>query len=391
MKIAYVMINCNRRDGSARAVVEVAERMAADHEVHLFARKVEDTDLTRITWHRIPGPGWPEIGDFASFFVLASRAISLADYDIIHSVGCNVGHANVYTIQNIQPAKRRHLGRIASTEKVSLPRRFTRWLYLEGTSRAEHIAYTQRPNRTLPLFLPVSAGVARELREEYDIGSAPVQIIPNAADVEKFHPCQPAERLERREALGLDADDILFAFVGGEWARKGLDLAIQSAAYWKNPRARLVIFGADPDSARFVRMVEDLQLIGRVVFAGFRRDLDVHLPACDAMLFPSWYEAFSLATIEAAACGLPLIAPPINGTEDFIEPGQTGYFTTHDPKSIADVVNSVCDHPERLAEMGRLARARVESNYTWDRVASLTADAYSDYLVSQAISGGDVK
>jgi glycosyltransferase involved in cell wall biosynthesis len=390
MKIAYVMINCNRVDGSARAVVEVAERMATGHEVHLFARKVEDVDLSRITWHRVPGPGWPEIGDFATFFALASRLVCATDYDIIHSVGCNVPHANVYTIQNIQPAKRRHLGRIASSEKVSLPRRFTRWLYLEGTSRAEHLAYTHRAGKVPPLFLPVSAGVARELREEYAIGPAPVHIIPNAADIEKFHPCSSADRVERREALGLKADHLLFAFVGGEWARKGLDLAIQSVARWTNSRARLVVFGSDPDSARFVRMAEDLGLSDRVVFAGFRRDLDVHLPACDAMLFPSWYEAFSLATIEAAACGLPLIAPPINGTEDFIEPGQTGYFTTHDPNSIAEVVNSVCERPERLAEMGRIARARVEANYTWDRVASLTASAYADYL-AQSPTGGHAK
>ena len=42
MKIAFSMINCNRRDGSARAVNEVAERLAdRGHEVHLYARKAE--------------------------------------------------------------------------------------------------------------------------------------------------------------------------------------------------------------------------------------------------------------------------------------------------------------------------------------------------------------
>ena len=45
--IAFAMINCNRRDGSARAVNEVAERLAQRHEVHLFARKAEDLDLEK--------------------------------------------------------------------------------------------------------------------------------------------------------------------------------------------------------------------------------------------------------------------------------------------------------------------------------------------------------
>ena len=67
MRIAFAMINCNRRDGSARAVNEVAEILAArGHEVHLYARKAEDLDLDAIRWHRVPGPGWPEVADFSS-------------------------------------------------------------------------------------------------------------------------------------------------------------------------------------------------------------------------------------------------------------------------------------------------------------------------------------
>ena len=68
MKIAFSMINCNRRDGSARAVNEVAERLAdRGHEVHLFARKAEDLDLGKVRWHRIAwawlagSGGFPEL------------------------------------------------------------------------------------------------------------------------------------------------------------------------------------------------------------------------------------------------------------------------------------------------------------------------------------------
>ena len=57
------MINCNRRDGSARAVNEVAEKLAdRGHEVHLFARKVEDLDLNKIRLHR----GTAELGGLRS-------------------------------------------------------------------------------------------------------------------------------------------------------------------------------------------------------------------------------------------------------------------------------------------------------------------------------------
>ena len=84
------------------------------------------------------------------------------------------------------------------------------------------------PGRRPPLFLPVSRGVERELRENYDIGPAPVKIVPNAADLKIFKPIPEEQRLAWRRENGLGADDVVLIFAGGEWVRKGLDLAIRA-------------------------------------------------------------------------------------------------------------------------------------------------------------------
>jgi UDP-glucose:(heptosyl)LPS alpha-1,3-glucosyltransferase len=85
-----------------------------------------------------------------------------------------------------------------------------------------------------------------------------------------------------------------------------------------------------------------------------------------------------LATIEAAACGLPIVATKINGTEDFILPGVTGEFIEHDVGQIAATLRSLIENRETLREMGRAGRARVEAEYTWDRVTTLTEEAYRE-------------
>src|ERR1700721_2582411 len=72
LRIAFAMINCNRRDGGSRAVNEVAERLAKEHEVYLFARKVEDLDLSRIRWRKMPGIPWPEVADFVTYHWLGN-------------------------------------------------------------------------------------------------------------------------------------------------------------------------------------------------------------------------------------------------------------------------------------------------------------------------------
>jgi glycosyltransferase involved in cell wall biosynthesis len=383
LKIAFAMINCNRRDGSARAVNEVTERLAdRGYEVHLYARKAEDLDLGKIRWHKVPGPGWPEVANFLSYYVSVNRSIPERYFDIVHSIGCNTLRANVITIQNIQPAKKKILDRLGSLEKISPFRRATRAAHLKVTSDAEFKLYTHRPGRRPPLFLPVSRGVERELRDNYDIGPAPVKIIPNAADLNIFKPISEEQRLAWRSENGLGVDDVVLIFAGGEWVRKGLDLAIRGLALVSNPKAKLFIAGDDPARETLKGLADECQVTDRVIFGGFRKDVPLALASSDIFLFPSWYEAFSLATIEAAACGLPVVATSINGTEDFIEPGVTGDFVKSEPQSIAEVIAPLVQDPEKRTAMGRNARQLVEQRYTWDRVTDATEEAYKEYLAA---------
>lgn len=169
-------------------------------------------------------------------------------------------------------------------------------------------------------------------------------------------------------------------FAGGEWARKGLDFAIQAMAHIKDVPLTLFVAGDDPDRARFTAMARAAGVEERIIFGGFRQDMPKALGAADLFLFPSWYEAFSLATIEAAACGLPVVATFINGTEDFITPGVNGDFIEHDAEQIASVLRRLCSQPEHLKTMGINARQCVETHYTWDRIAQMTEDAYLEHL-----------
>ena len=381
MRIAFAMINCNRRDGSARPVNEVAERLARrGHDVHLFARKAEDLDLGLVRWHRIPGPGWPEVLDFSTYHLLANIRFRRRDFDVVHSIGCNTARADVVTIQNIQPAKSRVVERFVDGAGVSLPRRFTRWLYDRVTSSAEHRIYTCRPGVRPPLFLPVSRGVEAELREHYDIGDAPVRIIPNAADTAIFHPVDEVARAAWRSANGFGPGDLICLFSGGEWARKGLDLAIRAIGLIDRPEVKLFVAGDDAERERFKSLAVECGAGLRVVFGGFRRDIAAVMGASDLFLFPSHYEAFSLATLEASACGLPIVATKINGIEDLIRPGENGEFISRDPSQIARVLTPLLAAPAALRSMGAAARAIVERTYTWDRVATMTEEAYRSVL-----------
>ena len=133
-------------------------------------------------------------------------------------------------------------------------------------------------------------------------------------------------------------------------------------------------------SAGFESLAGEVGVRERVIFGGFRRDLPTVLGASDIFLFPSRYEAFSLAIIEAAACGLPIVASRINGTEDFITPGENGFFIEHNAGDAARALRLLIANADLRKAMGRAGRRLVEAGYTWDRVAAMTEAAYFEYL-----------
>ena len=74
-----------------------------------------------------------------------------------------------------------------------------------------------------------------------------------------------------------------------------------------------------------------------------------------------------------------MVATRINGTEDFITPGENGDFIEHDAVQVASVLRRLCADPQHLKVMGSNARKNVEMNYTWDRIAQMTEEAYLAY------------
>ena len=101
----------------------------------------------------------------------------------------------------------------------------------------------------------------------------------------------------------------------------------------------------------------------RVVFAGMQKDVRPFLWAADAFILPSAYETFSLVAYEAAAAGLPLIAPPLNGIEELIRDGENGFVVDRCRERIAAALKSFAELPEASRiTMGRRASS-VASEY----------------------------
>jgi glycosyltransferase involved in cell wall biosynthesis len=102
-------------------------------------------------------------------------------------------------------------------------------------------------------------------------------------------------------------------------------------------------------------------LADRVIFSGMQRDVRPFLWAADVFPFPSAYEVFSLAMLQAAAAALPLLVTQISGTNEFFEHGVHGLAVTREPTDIAAGLAKMVDmgDDERRA-LGRAAQQAVQ-------------------------------
>lgn len=233
-------------------------------------------------------------------------------------------------------------------------------------------------NRT-GILCPVSSGIGREL--EAALGpQTPMQVIPNGVDTAVFKP-DPDRRKAIRSSVGVE-NSLVAVFVGGDWARKGLATlidGISQTSAWK-----LLVIGSG-DERRFADYAMSLGVRNRVVFAGPTDRVQDWLLAGDVYVTASAYEAFSLAMLEGAACGLPILSGEINGTEHIVTTDTGLLLRPCTPETLARALLAM-QEPSARAALGAGARRRSLA-FTW----RTHCDEYATLYKTLAKVGNDTR
>lgn len=204
----------------------------------------------------------------------------------------------------------------------------------------------------------------------------------------------PGERAGARRALGYDLDAPILLFVGRIQPLKGPDVAIRALAALERRDARLVIVGGasgvhgDAETDRAHALVAELGLADRVEFVEPQPHhiLSTYYRAADVVLAPSRSESFGLVALEAAACGIPVVASAVGGLLSLIDDGRTGRLIAgRDPADYARAADAIIADPGMSASMGAAAVERAR-RYTWGFAAARLRRAYSDIAVRDLVS-----
>ncbi len=216
---------------------------------------------------------------------------------------------------------------------------------------------------TAALARPTFLAVSEEVRRDYErhLGLRDVEVIYNFMDVEPFQNRVAAQdRAVARAALGVPEDAPLALHVGRLHRQKGHDVLLRAlaAARARVPALRLVLVGRGPEEGALRRLAGELGVEGAVRFHGEAADVAPLYRAADLFAFPSRYEAFGIALLEAMAAGLPAVASRTGGIVELATGESALLVGVDDVGAVAGALAQLGADPRLRARMGTAAAAR---------------------------------
>lgn len=211
------------------------------------------------------------------------------------------------------------------------------------------------------------AQVLREQRMSYDVG-----IWTRGVDREIFSPSK--RDMAWRRSLGIADDEPVIGFVGRLVMEKGLDVFSETIDELKQRgvRHRVLVVGEGPAQSWFEgRLPEG-------IFVGFQggADLGRAVASMDMLFNPSVTETFGNVTLEAMACGLPVVAAIATGSQSLVADGVTGRLIRPGANSeFSNALQLYCEDTAARAAAGE-AGDRAADRYSWDRINQALLDVY---------------
>ncbi len=188
---------------------------------------------------------------------------------------------------------------------------------------------------------------------------------------------------EALAALGVPPEALVIGNVAALTEHKDHATLVEAMALVRPrlPEAWLVIAGDGELRPAVEARVQDRGLGDRVVFAGFRGDLDRLLPAFSVFCLSSHLEGLGTSLLDAMAFALPVVATAAGGIPEAVEDGLTGRLVPpRDPAALADALAAVLGDDGRRRELGSAGRRRFLERFTADRMVDDTLAVIEDAL-----------
>jgi lipopolysaccharide/colanic/teichoic acid biosynthesis glycosyltransferase/glycosyltransferase involved in cell wall biosynthesis len=204
------------------------------------------------------------------------------------------------------------------------------------------------------------------------------RLLGNGIDLLRFEPATESTRISARRMLGIPSDAIVVGMVGRLVAEKGWLEFFEASRHLQGNVQVLAIGDADTEKSDALSPeIMDRARESGVIFAGFRQDIEALYAAMDVFVLPSHREGFPRTAMEAAACGLPIVASDIRGCREVVVDGVDGLLVPpRHPAALGVAIQSLVDDRERRVTMGLAGRKKAELEFDETVIVDRVLAAY---------------
>lgn len=370
MKIALAFRFFTKEGGIGRYMVELAQHLVKEHEVHLLTTAYNQ-EIEGLHVHKgkiISEPFSMQIlSNAIKNEIVLRRLDKKYDFDIVNGQSAELFNMDVVTMQSCHAAWVKQYIKEKNRKFTIRP---ADWVAL---ALEKHNVYKGSKK-----IIAMSNLMKNEVLQNFDVPEEKIAVIYHSTNTEEFHPRnKQLFRNKIRERYGLKDDDFILSFVGWEFDRKGLEYIIRAISLLRKDIKLLVIGGDNP--TRYIDLARKSGVEKNIIFAGTTPEVRKYYASSDAFVFPTRYEPFGLVIAEAMATGIPVITSKIAGAAELMRDGYDGLLLKNptDASEIADKIKFLFENEKLRKEIGKNARKTLE-NYSWDKVARKTMDVFEE-------------
>lgn len=246
------------------------------------------------------------------------------------------------------------------------------------------------------IIVVLSQFTEEKLRRVYRISPEKIRVIPGGINLQRFYPAN--DRITLRRHLNIPQGKMILFTVRNLVPRMGLENLIYAVKEVVKtvPDIYLVLGGKGPQENDLISLTQELGMENHVKFAGFipEAELPDYYRMADIFVLPTMdLEGFGLVTLEALACGVPVLGTPVGGTVEILSRLDSKYlFRDTQPKSMAELIIKTCqefkDNPELWQDVSYQCRSFVEKHYSWEQNAKSLENLFTEVATEFGFGDG---
>jgi 1,4-alpha-glucan branching enzyme len=370
--------------GLARHVFELSQSLAKlGHEVYVltarengseFYEEVEGVHVYRVTSYQ------PGVEDFLHW--IGSLNLSLVEQalELSKKVDFDMIHAHDWLVESSAVTLKQYLNiplvaTIHATEQGRSQGVFTS---LQTSIQEKELLLI----REATSVLVCSEYMKKEIAELDPLSLSKLAVIPNGVDRTYFDISSNSGN-DWGQYIS-DQHHIVFS-IGRIVPEKGFQTLIEAAplVLKKHSNVTFIIAGKGPLERKYLDEISKRGLNDHIHLIGFVNDEERNelLRACDIAVFPSLYEPFGIAALEAMIAGKPVVVSNTGGLTSFVKNGVTGITVTPgSPEELSKAIIALLANPALSRKIAANAQKTAIEEYNWDRVAEKTINHYQKLL-----------